>query len=98
MTQGMNMKMGGPPPSMDTRPQQRGPIPQGPARPLSSGPSQQPMMRGPSGLANDLLKELETKSSRGDEDSMSESSYNIQSFGKKGTIKKSKRGGIELSM
>jgi hypothetical protein len=84
----------GPPPSVETRPPQRSPIPQGPSRPMSSGPSQQPKM-GSAGV-DDLLRSLGGNSSPSrDEDSMSESSVNMRSFGKK-TVKKNKTGGITL--
>jgi hypothetical protein len=84
----------GPPPSMETRPPQKSPIPQGPSRPMTSGSPQQPKM-GSAGV-DDLLRSLGGNSSPSrDEDSMSESSVNMRSFGKK-TIKKNKTGGITL--
>lgn len=94
MAQNAQSRMSGPPPSMETRPPQRSPIPQGPARPLSGPSSQQPKM-GSSGV-DDLLRSLGgTSSPSRDEDSMSESSVNMRSFGKK-TVKKNKSGGITL--
>ena len=94
MAQNAQSRMSGPPPSMETRPPQRSPIPQGPARPLSGPSAQQPKM-GSSGV-DDLLRSLGGNSSPSrDEDSMSESSVNMRSFGKK-TVKKNKSGGITL--
>lgn len=84
----------GPPQPQETRQPQRSPIPQGPSRPLS-GPSQQQPKMGSSGV-DDLLRSLGgTSSPTRDEDSMSESSVNMRSFGKK-TVKKNKSGGITL--
>jgi hypothetical protein len=88
-------RMSGPPQAQETRQPQRSPIPQGPARPMSSGPSSQQPKMGSSGV-DDLLRSLGGNSSPSrDEDSMSESSVNMRSFGKK-TVKKNKSGGITL--
>ncbi len=103
MNQGISMKMNSPQlQPQQTRTPQRGNIPMGPSRPLSTGNSPQPTMRGPGGNGVDeILKELggnsaSPTSSRRDDDSMSESSFNMRTFGKSGGIKKSKKGGISL--
>lgn len=99
MKQGIQQKMAqpGPPPPMPMRVPPRSPMPMGPSRPLNSSPQQ--TMRGPNGV-DDLLNQLNDSSSRGgrDDDSMSESSLNMRSFGRKGAIKKSKKGGIEIDL
>ncbi len=98
MKQGIQQKMGqqqGPPPPMPMRVPPRSPMPMGPSRPLNSTPQQ--TMRGPNGV-DDLLNQLNESSSVRDEDSMSESSLNMRSFGRKGAIKKSKKGGIEIDL
>lgn len=95
MSQNAQSRMSGPPQAQETRQPQRSPIPQGPARPMSSGPSSQQPKMGSSGV-DDLLRSLGGNSSPSrDEDSMSESSVNMRSFGKK-TVKKNKSGGITL--
>jgi hypothetical protein len=95
MKQGIQMKTGvpmnGPPPPIQSRAPPRSP-PQmnnmfGPSRP-------QPTMRGPSGV-DDLLNKLKSNS---DEDTMSESSFNMRSSGKKGGLKKGKNGGIQIDL
>lgn len=99
MKQGIQQKMSqqGPPPPMPMRVPPRSPMPMGPSRPLNSTPQQ--TMRGPNGV-DDLLNQLNETSSRSgrDDDSMSESSLNMRSFGRKGAIKKSKKGGIEIDL
>ncbi len=98
MKQGIQQKMGqqqGPPPPMPMRVPPRSPMPMGPSRPLNSTPQQ--TMRGPNGV-DDLLNQLNESSSTRDDDSMSESSLNMRSFGRKGAIKKSKKGGIEIDL
>lgn len=96
MKQGIQMKMGaqGPPVPQQTRVPPRSGMPMGPSRPL--GP--QPTMRGPNGV-DELLKEMGGGGGgMRDEDSMSESSVTMRSFGKRGAVRKTKKGGIELDL
>ncbi len=100
MKQGINQKMNqqGPPPPMDSRIPSRSP-PQmnnmfGPSRPMAPPQRPQQTMRGPSGV-DDLLNKLKSNS---DEDTNSESSFNMRSSGKKGGLKKGKNGGFEIDL
>ncbi len=100
MKQGINQKMNqqGPPPPMDSRMPPRSP-PQmnnmfGPSRPMAPPQRPQQTMRGPSGV-DDLLNKLKSNS---DEDTNSESSFNMRSSGKKGGLKKGKNGGFEIDL
>jgi hypothetical protein len=95
MNQGIQMKMGAPPAPQQTRAPPRSPMSMGPSRPLGA----QPTMRGPSGdVVNDLLKGLGESGNSRDDDTGSESSYKIRMGIRNGSIKKGKKGGIELDL
>lgn len=101
MRQGINQKMNqpGPPPPMDSRMPPRSP-PQmnnmfGPSRPMAPPQRPQPTMRGPTGV-DDLLSKL--KSGSDNDDTMSESSFNMRSSGRKGGLKKGKNGGVQIDL
>ncbi len=95
MKQGIQQKMNqqGPPPPMQTRapPQMNMFVP---SRPMAPPQRPQPTMRGPSGV-DDLLSKLKSNS---DDDTTSESSFNMRSSGKKGGLKKGKNGGIQIDL
>jgi hypothetical protein len=98
MKQGIQMKAG-PPPPMDSRMPPRSP-PQmnnmfGPSRPMAPPQRPQPTMRGPTGV-DDLLSKL--KSGSDNDDTMSESSFNMRSSGRKGGLKKGKNGGVQIDL